>query len=110
MNKLLLFSGKNLIFVDNEHNYYLYDREINKILWRQKITRTSEAFEKYACQLDKNIFLIANSLGQVQVLNKSGEQIGKIKSEKRISTNISKIGNLIVYGNKSQIQAFRFYN
>jgi hypothetical protein len=42
------------------------------------------------------------------VVNHDGEKIGSLKSEKRITTPLIKIDDLLIYTNKSEIKVVRF--
>ncbi len=62
----------------------------------------------FANKLKDDTFIVAGSLGQLKVISDRGNEVTKIKSEKRISTPIFAVNNLIIYGNKSEIKVFEW--
>jgi outer membrane protein assembly factor BamB len=105
---LPFLSGRAIIFESEKGCYCFYDRHKGKVLWERSIKHNLK-HQIYACELIKNFYAIAGSLGQMMVVNRDGEKIGHLKSEKRITTPLIKIDDLLIYTNKSEIKVSRFH-
>ena len=102
-------SGREIIFQSKNGCYCLYDLDKKKVQWEKKIGHNFQS-QVYACKLTQDFYAIAGSLGQIMVVNRNGEQIGHLRSEKRITTPLLTIDDLLIYTNKSEIKVTRFYN
>ncbi len=100
-------SGREIIFESKKGCYCLYDLDEQKVRWEKTIEHNFKT-QIYACKL-MPFYLIAGSLGQIMVINRDGEKIGHLKSERRITTPLLNIDDLLIYTNKSEIKVARFY-
>lgn len=108
LTTLPYISNSNLVYEDAENNYCLYSISKHKVLWRQKMENNHNTRVR-VCELAPEIYLLGGSLGQLKVIGRDGGRVGYIKSEKRISTPLTKISDLVVYGNKSEIKVIQMY-
>lgn len=99
---LPFFSKSRIIYEDGKRNFCLYDRALKKVLWRKQISNNFTT-KAYACELSDGIYLVGGSLGHLKVFSETGEEVAKIKSEKRITTNFIKVKDHILFGNKTEI-------
>lgn len=104
---LPFFEGDNIGFEDESGHFVFYSRSKNRILWKRKFENNLN-FNMYACRLTAQYYLIAGSLGQLSVVNKDGKKFNYIKSERRITTQVTKINDFIIYANKSEVKVLRF--
>jgi outer membrane protein assembly factor BamB len=103
---LPLFYKGNIMYEDNYGNYCLYNRDERKVKWTIKI-ENNVRIEMCACGLAEDFWAIAGSLGKVMILDSNGTRIAHV-AEKRITTPLTRINDLIVYTNKSEIKVIKF--
>jgi len=108
VTSLPYFIKNKIIYEDNKGNYCLYDRAADKVLWRQPIAHNLQV-AVHACEIVDDVYLLGGSLGQLIVMSKEERFDANIKSEMRITTKIFRVGDLILYGNKSEVVALRYY-
>jgi outer membrane protein assembly factor BamB len=109
LTTLPFLSGREIIFQDKNGCYCLYDLDEKKVRWERKIGHNFTT-QVYACKLTQDCYAIAGSLGQIMVVNRDGEKVGSLRSEKRITTPLLKIDDLLIYTNKSEIKVARFHD
>ena len=111
LNNLDLYT-REIIFENDRGCYCLYDLDKQKVQWERNIQHNFQHNFKqqqvYACKLTQNHYAIAGALGQIMVLNRDGEKSGHLKSERRITTPLRKIDDLLIYTSKSEIKVVRF--
>lgn len=109
---LPFLSGREIIFENERGCYCLYDLDEQKVQWERNIQHNFKHNFKhqqvYACKLTKNHYAIAGALGQIMVVNRDGKKVGNLKSEKRITTPLINIDDLLIYTSKSEIKVVRF--
>ncbi len=104
---LPLFDGENILFEDGNSNCILYRRSDSKILWQIKIENNFKT-NIFACKLMNECYLVGGSTGQLSIVDEEGIRRRDIKSERRITTGISRINDLIVLCTKSDIKVLSF--
>lgn len=91
-----------IIFQDFEDYICSYNIESKKLTWKFKSNHNSTGFLP-ALELDENLTMIGSSLGNLQILDKEGNVMQKLKNEKRINSDFYKIDDKIIFCNKSEI-------
>ena len=104
---LPLYSLGHMIVVDGSGNYKMYNRNTDEIIWEIRIENNSRE-RTLAAFLCNDYVLLGGSTGQLKLLNGVGEEIGKMKSFRRIGTELMTVGNQILFGAKSEIAAVRW--
>jgi outer membrane protein assembly factor BamB len=107
LTTLPFFSDREIIFQSKNGCYCLYDLDEKKVQWEIKIGHNFTT-QVYACKLTQDCHAIAGSLGQIMFVNRDGEKIGSLRSERRITTPLRKIDDLLIYTTKSEIKVARF--
>ena len=76
------------------------------MLWNKQISNNITT-RVHACTIDDDIFLVVGSLGHLKVFSKTGDEVFKIKSEKRLSTDFLVANEHVVFGTKSEIVSLK---
>ena len=97
----------NIILKQDEGSLSLYNRREKRIQWSFNIAHNSWD-EVFAARLDEDTFILAGSYGQLKVISGGKELITSLKTEKRITTQLHRIGNIVVYGTKGAVKAIKY--
>lgn len=103
------FIGSNIFFQDEKSQICMYDRKSQRKLWVLQIGHNWSE-QVFVSPLNDEYVLVGGSLGQLVIVDNTGQVVEKLGAEKRISTSFTKIGeNTFVYGNKSELKAQVIY-
>ncbi len=86
----------------------LYRFSSQKNVWSVKLANNRPETVK-ANQLGSDKFILGGSFGNLVVVSDEGRIITKLPSENRINTRILKIDDILIFGDRSQIKALKYY-
>ena len=107
LTMLPYFYDDRLIYEESHGNFVFYDRTNKRTISSVRLENNSR-IKIFANRLKDKIFILGGSLGQLKVVEETGNEIIKIKSDSRISTNIYAFEKLIIYGNKSEVRVWQW--
>jgi len=102
------FFNDGIIYHSPDGNYNLYRFSSQKNVWSVKLANNLTETVK-ANQLGSDKFILGGSFGNVVVVSDEGRIINKLPLENRITTEILKIDDILIFGDKGQIKALKYY-